>query len=72
MKARTNVTIDRMLLEAARERGLSLSQILEEAVRDRLTQLEAERWLRDNRERIAGYAEFVAEYGTFSDEIREF
>jgi antitoxin CcdA len=65
MKARTNVTIDRMLLEAARERGLSLSQILEQAVRDRLAQLEAERWLRDNRDR-------VAEHGTFSDEIRDF
>lgn len=72
MKARTNVTIDRALLEAARERGLSLSHILEQAVRDRLSQLEAERWLRDNRERIAGYGEFVAEHGTFSDEFRDF
>lgn len=72
MKARTNVSIDRALLEAARWQGLSLSRILEEAVRDRLAQLEAERWLRDNRERIAGYGEFVAEHGTFSDGIREF
>ena len=72
MKARTNVSIDRALLEAARSQGLSLSRILEEAVRDRLAQLEAERWLRDNRERIAGYGEFVAEHGTFSDGIREF
>ena len=72
MKARTNVSIDRALLEAARSQGLSLSRILEEAVRDRLAHLEAERWLRDNRERIAGYGEFVAEHGTFSDGIREF
>jgi antitoxin CcdA len=72
MKARTNVSIERALLDAARARGLSLSQILEEAVRERLAQEEAERWLRDNRERIAGYGEFIAEHGTFSDDIRDF
>ena len=72
MKARTNVSLERALLDAARARGLSLSQILEQALRERLAEEEAERWLRDNRERIAGYGEFIAEHGTFSDEIRDF
>ena len=72
MKARTNVSIERTLLDAARARGLALSQILEKALRERLAEEEAERWLRENRARIAGDGEFIAEHGTFSDDIRDF
>lgn len=72
MKTRTNVSISPELLEAARAADLPLSAILEEAIRDRLAQLEAKRWLTENRERIARYGDYVAENGTFGDSLRDF
>ncbi len=72
MKSRTNVSIDRTLYEAAKRNGISLSRALEDALRDRLAELEAEHWLRENRGRIAAYSEYVAEHGVFSDSLRDF
>jgi antitoxin CcdA len=72
MKARTNVSIDKTLLDAAREQGLQISRILEEALRERLAQEAATRWREENRDRIRNYAAAVTEHGVLSDEFRDF
>jgi antitoxin CcdA len=71
-KKRTNVSIDPELLEAARSRGIKLSPLLEDAIRERLRQERAEEWREDNRESIEAYNREVRERGVFSDGLRSF
>lgn len=72
MKARTNVSIEPDLLDAARQCGLSLSRILEDALRTRLAEEAASRWRAENRDRIRDYADSIAEHGAFGDQFRDF
>lgn len=71
-KRRTNVSIDPELLEAARSRGIKLSPLLEDAIRERLRQARAEEWRAENRESIDAYNREVRESGVFSDGLRSF
>jgi antitoxin CcdA len=71
-KQRTNVSIDKKLLEEAREKNLKLSPILEEALRRRLKEERAARWLEENRAAIDAYNKEVDEHGVFSDGNRSF
>ncbi len=71
-KARTNVSIDGQLLEQARAHDISLSPLLEEALRDRLRKIEEDAWRSENREAFDSYTQFVAEHGVFSDGRRTF
>jgi antitoxin CcdA len=72
MKTRTNLSIDQDLLKAAREQGLVLSNVLEEALRQCLRKTEEEAWLAENREAIRSYNQYVDAKGVFSDGIRRF
>jgi antitoxin CcdA len=72
MKARTNVSIDRTLLERAREDGIVLSALLEDAIRSELALREEEKWKAENREAIASYNRHVEKHGVFSDGMRSF
>jgi antitoxin CcdA len=67
-----NLSLDVELLEAARAAELNLSATLEQALRDRLRKLRAERWLVENRRAIEVYNEQIAEQGVFSDGLRSF
>jgi antitoxin CcdA len=71
-KRHTNVSIDVHLLEAARAHGMQLSALLEEAIRQRLTDHEKQRWLEENRDAIRAYNEQVSKHGVFSDGLRSF
>ncbi|MFP4301974.1 MAG: type II toxin-antitoxin system CcdA family antitoxin [Alkalispirochaetaceae bacterium] len=71
-KQRTNVSIDADLLKAARSRGIKLSPLLEEAIREKLREVQAEQWREENRKAIQAYNEEVRERGTFSDGLRGF
>lgn len=71
-KRRTNVSIDTQLFDAAREHGLRLSSLLEEAIRRELADQEKERWLAENREAIEAYNAQVTAQGVFSDGLRSF
>ena len=71
-KARTNVSIDRELLEAARAQHLKISPLLEEAIRERLARDAAARWLEANQPAIEAYNSRVEKLGVFSDELRSF
>lgn len=72
MKSRTNVSIDQSLLEEARAKGLVLSAVLEEALRNKLREERALAWKKENRKAINSYNIYVEEEGTFSDGIRSF
>ena len=66
------MSIDKKLLEEAREKNLKLSPILEEALRRRLKEERAARWLEENRAAIDAYNKEVDEHGVFSDGVRSF
>ncbi|WP_332685391.1 type II toxin-antitoxin system CcdA family antitoxin [Bosea sp. (in: a-proteobacteria)] len=65
-----NLSLDVGLIEAARAHGLNLSAITEEALRTRIAQEDAQRWLSENSEAIAAQNAWTAEHGLFSDEFR--
>ena len=65
-----NLSLDAGLVEAARAHGLNLSAITEEALRTRIVQEDARRWLEENREAISVQNAWTAEHGLFSDEFR--
>jgi antitoxin CcdA len=67
-----NLSVDAQLLEAARAAELNLSATLEQALRERLRRLSAERWLAENRRAIDVYNEQVADQGVFGDGLRSF
>ncbi len=71
-KKATNLSIDRALLEAARECGINLSATLENALAERIQDHRAAQWLEDNREAIDRYNDRIEREGAFSDGIRGF
>jgi antitoxin CcdA len=66
-KQAINLSIDRDLLNAAREAGVNLSAALEEALQEKVAAARREKWKRENAEAIAEYNELVAEHGVFSE-----
>ncbi|MDA3949496.1 MAG: type II toxin-antitoxin system CcdA family antitoxin [Spirochaeta sp.] len=71
-KSRTNVSIESALLEEARSRGIKLSPLLEEAIREKVRQEQADQWREENRKAIQAYNREVREHGSFSDGLRSF
>lgn len=71
-KQATNLSIDRDLLEAAREAGVNLSAALEESLKEKVAAARREKWKRENAEAIAEYNDFIAEHGIFSEGQRTF
>ena len=71
-KQAANLSINRDLLKAARQSGVNLSAVLEEALVYRVAEAKRAAWLRDNAAAIDSYNSFVAENGVFSDGSRSF
>ena len=71
-KQATNLSIDRDLLDAAREAGVNLSAALEEALKEKVAAARREKWKRENAEAIAQYNDFIEQHGVFSDSHRSF
>lgn len=71
-KQATNLSINRDLLNAAREAGVNLSAVLEEALQEKVAAARREKWKQENAEAIAEYNDFIAEHGVFSDGQRSF
>ncbi len=67
-----NVTMDEALLARARAEGLNLSAELEQTVRVKVAQIEAERWKRENAKAIREANEELAKNGLWSDGLRLF
>ncbi len=64
--------MDRELLNTAREAGVNLSAVLEEALAERVAVAKREAWVKENSKAIAAYNDFVCEHGVFSDGERSF
>jgi antitoxin CcdA len=71
-KKAVNLSINRDLLNRARNVDLNLSSILEAALEQRLQEQARERWLKDNRAGMEAYNEHVEKHGIFSDGLRAF
>ena len=71
-KQATNLSVNRDLLNAARESGVNLSAVLEEALEEKVAAARREKWIRENAQAIERYNELVAEHDVFSDDRRSF
>ncbi|MCP4077515.1 MAG: type II toxin-antitoxin system CcdA family antitoxin [Gammaproteobacteria bacterium] len=71
-KKATNLSLNSDLLKRSRALNINLSATLEQALKAKLAETEAEQWKRKNKNAIQAYNEFVEEHGCFSDEFREF
>jgi len=71
-KQAANLTVNSDLLKAARESGVNLSAVLEEALAHRVADAKRLAWRRDNAEAIEIYNGFIEENGVYSDASRSF
>lgn len=71
-KRATNLSLNSDLLKRSRALNINLSATLEQALKAKLAETEAEKWKHKNKNAIQAYNEFVEEHGCFSDEFREF
>lgn len=72
MKSRTNVSIEKSLLESARYHGLVLSSLLEESIINQLSKVKEIEWKEENTQNIAAYNSYINANGVFSDGMRYF
>jgi antitoxin CcdA len=79
MNERVTVELDAEMLAAAREAGIDLSELLNQALRRRMPQqnsAERERaarlWYEQNKEAVDAYNEMIEKHGLFSDGVRMF
>ena len=66
-KCATNVVLRADLLEAAREAGINLSALLEQALIEELRVLRCRTWRLQNARAIEAYNGHVDDYGVFTD-----
>ena len=71
-KKPTNLSLNSDLLKKAKALNINLSATLEQALKSKLAEREAEKWAQDNKRAIKVYNEFVEENGLFSEEQRNF
>ena len=71
-KKPTNLTINSDLLKKTRALNINLSATLEQALKEKLRNIEAKKWVEENKNAIDAYNDFIDENGCFSDEFREF
>jgi antitoxin CcdA len=71
-KQAANLSVNRDLLNAARESGVNLSAALEEALAEKVALARREKWAKENSSSIAAYNGFIEEHGLASDGLRSF
>ena len=71
-KKAVNLSIDADLLARARELDVNLSATLEQVLRDKTRQVEARRWVDENREAIEAFDRRIERDGVWSDGLRRF
>jgi len=71
-KKAVNLSLDSDLLRQARDLGLNLSGVAEEALAYAVSARLAERWKEENREAIDAYNRRIEAEGVFSDGLRTF
>lgn len=71
-KKAANLSINSDLLSKSKALNINLSATLEQVLRDKLAEQEAENWQKENKRAIQAYNDMVEEHGLFSDEHRSF
>ena len=71
-KKATNLSLNSDLLKKTRALNINLSATLEQALKDKLKNIEAKKWVKKNKNAIQAYNDFVDENECFSDEFRKF
>ena len=71
-KKATNLSVNSDLLNKSRALDINLSATLEQALRQKLARINADKWASENRNAIRAYNEFLEEHGCFGDEHRVF
>ena len=71
-KKATNLSLNSDLLKRSRALDINLSATLEHALKEKLAQTEAKKWVDENRNAIKIYNDFIDKHGCFGDEFREF
>ncbi|WP_257310072.1 type II toxin-antitoxin system CcdA family antitoxin [Geothrix fuzhouensis] len=71
-KKAVNLSLDSDLLRQARELGLNLSSVAEEALTYAVSVRLAERWAEENRAAVEAYNRRIEAQGVFSDGLRTF
>ncbi len=79
MGERVTLELDAKALAAARAANIDLAQLLVEALRRRLPQLDgaardqaARQWYEENKKAVDSYNAFIEVHGLFSDGVRMF
>jgi antitoxin CcdA len=67
-----NLSVNSDLLKAARESGVNLSAVTEEALAYKAAEAKREQWKKENAEAIAAYNNFVEEQGVYFAGSRSF
>lgn len=71
-KKATNLSINSDLLKKSKALAINLSATLEQALKDKLAEAAAEKWLEENKNAIQAYNDAVTEQGCFGDDYRSF
>ncbi|MBT4523181.1 MAG: type II toxin-antitoxin system CcdA family antitoxin [Halieaceae bacterium] len=71
-KKATNLSVNSDLLSKSRALDINLSATLEQALKTKLAQANAEKWSNENRKAIRAYNKFIEENGCFGEEYKEF
>lgn len=71
-KKPTNVSINRDLLQQAKEHQINLSQALELRLAEMLREQKQQQWLQENQEAVEAYNRRIEANGVFSDGLRRF
>jgi antitoxin CcdA len=71
-KQATNLSVNSDLLRVARESGVNLSAVMEEALVYKVAAAKREAWVRENSDAIAAYNDFIEDNGVYSDSSRSF
>jgi len=71
-KKLANLSVDAVLLEAAKSMKINLLQVFEAGVNAAIRQRRREEWLKNNRAALDAYNEHIEADGAFSDGLRSF
>jgi antitoxin CcdA len=71
-KKATNLSLNSDLLKKVKALDINLSATLEQALKEKLKSAASEKWVKENKNAIEAYNNFVSENGCFSDEYRQF
>ncbi len=72
VKKASNLSINSDLLKKAKALNINLSATLEAALKVKVKELQAQKWLEENQASISAYNESVEKEGVFSDGLRSF